>query len=159
MTFVTLDQAKDHLRVTESDEDDDITLKLEAAEGHAIKHLNRHVYANQTALDAAKAAAPGILSTASAAYETAVTAAKSIENCIERNMALLAAEESYAAVQVDVLRTYRGIVINDEIKAAVLLTVGHLYANREDVVTGVTVTELPTGAKSLLREHRISPGL
>lgn len=159
MTFVTLDQARDHLRVTDSDEDADITQKLEAAEGHAIKHLNRHVYADQAALDAAKAAAPAALSAATVVYEAAVTAAKSIENCIERNMALLAAEEAYAVVHIDVLRTYRGIVINDEIKAGVLLILGHLYANREDVVTGVTVTELPTGAKCLLREHRISPGL
>jgi len=159
MTFVTLDQAKDHLRVTESDEDADISLKLEAAEGHAIEYLNRHVYADQATLDAAKAAAPAALSAATTAYEAAMDAAEAMENCVERDVATLAACEEYVKAQSQAKRTYRGIVINDQIKAAVLLTLGHLYANREDVVTGVTVTEMPLGAKNLLRPLRVIPGV
>ncbi|QIL69568.1 phage gp6-like head-tail connector protein [Diaphorobacter sp. HDW4B] len=50
------------------------------------------------------------------------------------------------------------LVVNYAIKAAILLTLGHLYANREDVVAGQTVAQLPFGARSLLRPHRIVNG-
>jgi uncharacterized phiE125 gp8 family phage protein len=36
------------------------------------------------------------------------------------------------------------------IKAALLLTIGHLYANREATVIGVSAQELPLGARNLL---------
>lgn len=52
-----------------------------------------------------------------------------------------------------------GIIINDAIKAAVLLTLGHLYANREDVVSGVSVSQLPNGADRLLQPYRAGLGL
>ena len=48
-------------------------------------------------------------------------------------------------------QVFDGIVVNDQIKAAVLLTVGHLYANREDVVVGASVSALPNGADYLLQ--------
>lgn len=51
------------------------------------------------------------------------------------------------------------MVVTDAIRAAILLTAGHLYANREDVVVGVSAAQLPSGAKSLLYPKRISPGL
>lgn len=44
------------------------------------------------------------------------------------------------------------------IKAAILLTVGHYYENREDVVVGKTVVELPMGSKSLLDPLRLNVG-
>lgn len=52
-----------------------------------------------------------------------------------------------------------GIVINGAIVSAILLSCGHLYANREDVVAGVSVTQLPSGVRELLRPHRLSPGV
>ncbi len=51
------------------------------------------------------------------------------------------------------------MVVNNAIKAAILLTVGHLYANREDVVRGVVAQQLPMGARDLLRPWRIIPGV
>ncbi|KRC30679.1 head-tail connector protein [Acidovorax sp. Root217] len=51
------------------------------------------------------------------------------------------------------------LVISPVVRSAILLTLGSLYTNREDVVVGVTVAELPLGAKSLLRPKRRSPGL
>ena len=38
--------------------------------------------------------------------------------------------------------------------AAMKLTIGHLYANREDVVVGASVADLPTGARALLWPYR-----
>lgn len=52
-----------------------------------------------------------------------------------------------------------GIVMDDAIKAACLLILGHLFSNREDVVSGGSVSELPHGSKSLLYPYRISVGM
>lgn len=42
-----------------------------------------------------------------------------------------------------------------DIKAAIKLTVGHLYANRESVVIGQTAVELPMAAEALLARYRV----
>ncbi|GLO14723.1 hypothetical protein PPUJ20028_33060 [Pseudomonas putida] len=51
------------------------------------------------------------------------------------------------------------MVCNKQIKAACLLILGHLYANREDVVTGTIATEIPRGSVALLIPHRIGWGV
>lgn len=52
------------------------------------------------------------------------------------------------------------MVVNDAIKAAILLTLGHLWANREDVLTGngAAAVQLPLGARPLLWPHRVGLG-
>ena len=50
------------------------------------------------------------------------------------------------------------MVVNGAIKAAILKTAGELYANREDSSIG-TLVELPFNARTLLRPHRIVPGI
>lgn len=52
-----------------------------------------------------------------------------------------------------------GIVINPAIQAALLLIVGHLYANREDVLAGVSVAQLPNGSQYLMQPYRIGMGV
>lgn len=51
------------------------------------------------------------------------------------------------------------MVVTDAIRAAVLLTLGHLYANRENVVTGTIVSEMKEGTRSLLWPYRIGLGV
>lgn len=46
-----------------------------------------------------------------------------------------------------------------DIRAAMLLHIGSLYAHREQVVVGSTVAQLPWGAQELLRPHRMHLGL
>lgn len=48
-----------------------------------------------------------------------------------------------------------GLNIPFNIKAAMLLMIGNMYANREDNVVGVISTRLPNGAEYLLRRHKI----
>lgn len=60
---------------------------------------------------------------------------------------------------LDAANDESGMVANFAFKAAALLICGHLYLNREDVVTGVTVQALPMGAHDLLRPHRRSFGV
>ena len=52
-----------------------------------------------------------------------------------------------------------GIVMNPAIQAALLLIVGHLYANREDVLAGVSVAQLPHGSQYLLQPYRTGMGI
>lgn len=159
MTFITLDQAKAHLRVDGADDDADITRKLQAAELFAVEYLNRAVFADQAAMDAAKAAAPAALTAATVAYDAAMVAASAIESRVERDMAELAANEAYTAAQIDAKRIHRGIVINDLIESGALLILGHLHENRQDVVAGPSVTQLPNGAQALLRQFRVGTGV
>lgn len=51
------------------------------------------------------------------------------------------------------------ILVNPSIRAACLLIAGKLYNSREDAVTGVSVTELPSGSQSLLMPYRVSLGV
>lgn len=53
----------------------------------------------------------------------------------------------------------RPMVINRAITAACLLMLGKLFSNREDVVLGVAVVDLPRGAEHLLQPYRIGMGI
>lgn len=55
---------------------------------------------------------------------------------------------------LDIADDPTGVVVTDAIRAAALLIVGHLYAHREEVVTGTIATRMPLGAVSLLRPYR-----
>lgn len=50
------------------------------------------------------------------------------------------------------------MVVNDLVRSAMLLIVGHLYENREDVTTGNPV-ELPVGARVLIGPYRKGMGV
>lgn len=110
--LVSLDRAREHLRVDAGTEGDLITLYLQAAEQSAVDYLNRQVFLNQVDLD--------------------------------------------AAVAADTAGDFP-MVVNAAIQAAILLVLGHLYANREEVAGG-GLAQIPYGARSLLWPHRINPG-
>lgn len=155
MSFVSLAEAKIHLRVDGTDEDSLVGIYINAAEQAAIKAMDRGVYADNTALQAAMTAAPAALTAATAAYTAAVTAAEAMTDTTEQAAALQVAETAYMRAQVAYRQVFDGIVVNDQIKAAVLLTVGHLFANREDVVIGASVSALPHGADCLLQPYKV----
>lgn len=60
--ILTLDQAKAHLRVDTADQDTQVTLYMGAAEQAAVDFLNRAVYVDQAAMDAA-ADTTGVIAT------------------------------------------------------------------------------------------------
>lgn len=107
--LVTLEEAKAHLRVMDTSEDADITLKLRAAEEMAVNYLDRAVYPSQEQMDAAVAAG--------------------------------------TAGPLPMVSTFA-------VRAGILLLLGDLYTNREEVVTGTIATQMPTGARACLRPLR-----
>ena len=155
MSFVTLAEAKLHLRVDGNDEDALIGLYINAAEQSAVSLLDRGVYVDGTALTAAKAAAPGALDTACAAYDAAIEAAEAMTDDALQAAATQTAENAWLKACVTYRQTMDGMVVNDTIRAAVLLIVGHLFANRENVVAGVSVAQLPNGAEWLLQPYKV----
>ena len=155
MSLVTLESAKLHLRVDSADEDALIAVYITAAEQSAVSLLDRGVYVDGTALGVARAAAPGALETASTAYDAAIEAAQAMTDDALQAAATQTAENAWLKACVTHRQTMDGMVVNEAIKAAVLLMVGHLYANREDVATGISVTKLPNGAEWLLQPYRV----
>ena len=156
MSFVTLPEAKLHLRgIDGTDEDALIGVYITAAEQMAIALLDRGVYADGTALGVAKAAAPGELDTAIAACESAIAAAEALADETAIAAAIQTAGNGLLRAKVAHRHAMDGMVVNEAIKAAVLLIVGHLYANREDVVVGVSVAQLPNGAEWLLQPYKV----
>lgn len=155
MSFVQLAEAKLHLRVDGTDEDALIGLYINAAEQAAIKALDRGVYVDGTALGVAKAAAPGELDTAIAAYESAIAAAEALADESAKAASIQTAGNGLLRAKVAHRHAMDGMVVNEAIKAAVLLIVGHLYANREDVVAGVSVAQMPNGAEWLLQPYKV----
>ena len=144
MSFLTLTQAKAHLRIDDTDGDTDLTLKLAAAERAAIEYLNCNVYADQTALNTAIAAVPATLAAAKVTYDAAYLVAIAIADpdisLIEQAYAMTVYMRAvYAAT-----RTRQGIVINEQVQSAMLLILGRLYEVREDDA------ELPRAAQDLL---------
>ncbi len=67
--------------------------------------------------------------------------------------------DSMAAAILDGSAGDDPVVADDLIRAAVLLITGHLYANREDVVTGVSAAELPMNSLYLLQPYRRQLGV
>lgn len=51
------------------------------------------------------------------------------------------------------------MLTNPAFEAAVLLLTAHLYSNREDVVAGVSVAQLPSGSHALLAPYRTGMGV
>lgn len=47
------------------------------------------------------------------------------------------------------------ILLTEDVKAAMLLLIGHWYANRETVIVGDTVAEVPFAVEALLQPYRI----
>ncbi len=69
-------------------------------------------------------------------------------------------ESSMAAAILDGTSGIDPILVNDSIRAAILLMLGHLYRTREDVQgsDGATI-QVPMGAHSLLWPYRIGLGV
>jgi hypothetical protein len=158
MSVITLATAKAHLRLESDYPDAQVQGKLDAAESSAAQFLNRRVFADQAALDVAITAVPASLVAAGVAYQAALTTAGEIEDSVARCAAEGHALRVYRDAQTLASETYAGIVINSQIEAAILLTLGHLFENRQDAQQGA-VQQLPIGAEQLLFPFRVGLGV
>ena len=154
MPLLTIEELRSHVRVIGSQDDADLMAMLASATDAAAARLNRTIYEDQAAMDAAMDALPDEAADAQADYDAAVAAAKEETDCAKRDAMLMVAGARIATARRVSVWTVNGIVANDSILAAIKLTVGHLYENREAVVVGVGAAEVPAGVAELLRPYR-----
>lgn len=144
MSIVSIETALHHLRA-DADDTVDVQHKLDAAQEIAEQFMGRRVYASNSELDAA-----------------IDTNAIEMDALVSLRVGALSGDISSHVVQskleriesqlYEKLMIARGIATNKAIEVAILLILGTLYENREDVVIGVSVTQLPQAA-----EHRLQP--
>jgi uncharacterized phiE125 gp8 family phage protein len=175
---ITLDEAKEHLRVDGPEEDLIISSLVKAAREWCESFSGRS-YVTQTweivlddfpAEDYIKLSRPPLQSVTSIKYygtdntEYTMTATDYfVDIKSEPGRVALAYGESWPSTT---LRPINGVIITydagygdstlvpDKIKAAIKLVLGHLYVHREEVTEKVLV-KVPTAAESLLWQDRI----
>lgn len=158
MSVIAIDVAMHHLLA----EPEDLVLvqaQLDAAEEAAMQFLNRRFYLDQVTLDEARAGVSAALRQAKEANAAAVAAAEQEPDITLRCRLLEHARQALADAYDQADAIAYGMVVNPAIQAACLLKLGHLFANREEVVTGTTVAELPLASQHLLMPYRIRMGV
>lgn len=141
---ISLDQARAYLKA-DGDDDDLIVTSLASARSICQDYCNRVFYDTQDDSDADFIEALTDRADALAARETAYANVTSIATT-----ALITSR--YRTILSAIEQRINGIVIDDAINAAILLTLGHLYVNREDnVSTGNNVVQVPVGAQRILQ--------
>jgi hypothetical protein len=154
MAIVSLAQARSQVRVEADYPAEQLQTAIDGAVDAAQAYLNRRIYEASDALAAARSAYPVAVRGAATARTAALADATFIEDRDERTAAIRLADVAYEEAMAEAGACIHGVVVNPSIITAILLTVGHLYANRSDVVVGAPAVELPQGAKSFLRHYR-----
>lgn len=158
MSVIDIEMAMHHL-LAEPEDQVLVQAQLDAAEEAAMQFLNRRFYLDQVSLDAARAGVPAAMQQAMEANADACAAAEAEEDHTLRCRLLEHARQALADAYDRADSIAYGMVLNPAIQAACLLKLGHLFANREDVVTGTIATELPLASQHLLMPYRIRMGV
>lgn len=156
MSIINIDVARAHLRLDPDYPAQQVQPYLDAAEDAARQFLNRRIYADQAALDSAIAAVPAQIAAAREAYEDALEAADALSDDTASQMAREHAQRVWRAAQDEATEIYRGIVLNDQIRAAILLVLANLFENRGD---DGKLPPLSMAAQSLLFPFRVGLGV
>lgn len=158
MSVIDIELAMRHL-LAEPEDRELVQSQLDGAEEAAQQFLQRRFFADQAAVDLAKSTTLQRTQAARATYRAALLVADDPENfedrCRLRERARQALADAFEVIDMDEF----GIVINKGIEAACLLKLGHLFANREEVVVGSTGVELPLASKFLLAPYRVRMGV
>jgi uncharacterized phiE125 gp8 family phage protein len=180
---VTLAEAKAHLRVDNTDEDALINILIDAATsyidgptgflGRALVDQTWELLLDAFPVNEIKIPIPPLLEVVTLNYfgtdgieVTLNPAAYTVDDVNEPGWIVPDGTwpATFNGINSVVVRFRAGYVdttispANDvpgDIKAALLLYLGSLYANREQVIAGVAALELPWGADQLLRRKRI----
>lgn len=161
MKIVTIGQVREHVKADDAD-DAQLTVYANAAEAACERLANRAIFATTAALNAAKAGVPAAMNTAYETYDAAVLAADEQDD--DRVIAMMRAQ-AQNALNAATLRAdwiMNGLALDnpdfkgDDIVVAVLMTTGHYYRNRENVVTGqgAAAVELPGAAADIMSLNR-----
>jgi hypothetical protein len=158
MRLITPEQLRVHV-VADAWQDPELLIKGNAAEEHAERYLNRALFNSEEAFEAAVTEIPTKAAAARTALSNATAAANATEDLEVRKLLQDNANHTYAEAWSALRRIATGMIVNDDIRSAILLHAGHLGANREGVVVGADAVEVPMATTALLRQYRIYEGL
>jgi len=158
MPVINIEKAKTHLRV-DDDTGDDVLLKLESAIDSAEQYLNRKVFESSEALQTERNKVADLIVSAQAGYNQSIASSDLISEWEYRNILKDTANNNKKAAMRNIRMIESGIVINPSIEIGILMILGHLYSNREDVVVGLGAAEIPKSSKAFLDPYRIDLGV
>lgn len=154
MPLISAEEARRQVRGEPADAEE-LALFTRGAERAVMRFLNRIVYETEAALADGRTAGAARAATANDVWETA--------NSAEYPSAW-ARDDARRQARVELIRELEearqmrdGIVINEDIKIAMLLMIGHLFKNREATVAGGMI-EMPLGYQHLLWPYRVGLG-
>lgn len=148
-TPIDIDFARTFLKA-DGDDDDLITGQITSARNICEDYCNRKFYDTRGDQDDDFTLALTDRATALAGRKAAMASVTGTTRDDSVTRALI--WDHYIEVLADITQRINGIVIDDAINAAILITLGHLYKNREDnVSTGNNVVQVPVGAQRILQ--------
>ena len=148
MAIIELPVALAHVKADdEAVEDPLFALYLDSAQSICEGYCNRNFYETDEARFLAFDEGLVALQAASDWYNDTLDTSPRWE-------AVAAAGDSYIQRRGTALRAINGCVADGTIKAAILLTFGHLYRNRQDNIVGqLSAVQLPVGAQRILQPY------
>jgi hypothetical protein len=163
MSYVTLEQAKDHLRVDFDDDDIYIETLIDVAETSVLAEIRGQAAGNGTVTTNGTITLTGDSDTTFTDYkagdiikvkgETNRTVATVTSDSVLTVSLAFSTSDSGLTYMVDYSPLVSG-VLPKPIYQAILLMVGQLYENREPVVSGTIVTKIPYTLEYLLAPYK-----
>ncbi|ELR66058.1 hypothetical protein C942_00500 [Photobacterium marinum] len=162
-TIISIDEAKQHLRIFDDFDNDLILNQIEAATQWAEAFTHRkllptdiHGYQETVSKGEVIFLPFGDISNAEVKASGVVITDGFKVNEFNNSIRF---ENSYFDVEVKYTVGFSDVSeVPAPIKQAVLLIVGNLYENREDTVMGVNAAMIPFGSKNLLTTYRLFEG-
>ena len=152
MSIISIDVAREHLRLEPDYPAQQVQPYLDAAEGAARQFLNRRIFADQAAKDAAVAAID--LVAAKQALDAAIKAAEAMTDPAAKQSATEYARYMYRQALSEADETFHGVLMNPQIQAGILLIAAHLFEHRGDAQAAI-----PEAAYMLLHPYREGLGV
>ena len=146
---IDIDTARTFLKA-DGDDDNLITVQIGSATTICEDYCNRVFYADAEAQQDDFAAALVDRVNALLNRKTALATITGTETDDDDTRGLI--RDHYIQVLARITQRVNGIVLDDAINAAILITLGHIYKNREDnLATGNNVVQVPVGAQRILQ--------
>ena len=134
----------------DGDDDDLITAQIASATTICQDYCNRVFYVDATTQQTDFMLALTDRTAALANRKTALASITGTEADDDLTRGLIT--DHYITVLSQISQRIHGIVLDDAINAGILITLGHLYKNREDnLATGNNVVQVPVGAQRILQ--------
>lgn len=146
--MIDIDVIRQHLKLDEGDIEDDLLAQYTASAVRTCEtYCNRVFYADEAAREAGRDKAWDDLLQARVDRDTARDLAE--DDC--RLLGII--EDTYNSAVADCLSRTHGVIVDDTIRAAILMTIGHFYRNRQNVVVGANVAQIPMDAERILQPY------